>query len=297
MNRIGLVGVVGLASVVGLVGCYAPECVVKSRQYLAKRRPVSQQTRQYMRYSNNCPNSMYTNMLTDAQEMLRYSSGLDIFVDVFDTPVLRQALLLDQSGQRVVVVDNLAKHAKHTKHTKHTKQTKHTKHDLVKQVTRQLCLYNIDEIDTIYESKVVIIINNMRTCQMGELEVLADKALHSNTVQVIVRTSDALLANSLRNKYRQCRLVYDKTGKMTYQKSASRKLAMLLILQLQMDSNQPDQPNQPNQLAELSKLMQDCPVPECLSQVFATYQDVDTCRSIVDQYVDTWRRAVQTLEA
>ena len=280
MNRLGLVGVVGLASVVGLAGCYAPECVVKARQYLAKRRPVSQQTKQYMRYSNSCPNAMYTNTLTDAQEMLRHSSGLDIFVDVFDTPVLSQALLLDQSGHRVVVVDNLAKHTKHTKHTKH---------DLVKQVTRQLCLYNIDEIDTIYESKVVIIINNMRTCQMGELAVLADKALHSNNVQVIVRTTDALLANSLRNKYRQCRLVYDKTGKMTDQKSASRKLAMLSILQ--------SQPNQPDQLAQLSKLMQDCPVPECLSQVFATYQDVDTCRSIVDQYVDTWRRAVQTLEA
>jgi hypothetical protein len=272
MNRLG---VVGLASVVGLAGCYAPECVVKARQYLAKRRPVSQQTKQYMRYSNS-PNAIYTNTLTDAQEMLRQPSGLDIFVDVFDTPVLSQALLLDQSGHRVVVVDNLAKH---------------TKHDLVKQVTRQLCLYNIDEVDTIYESKVVIIINNMRTCQMGELAVLADKALHSNNVQVIVRTSDALLANSLRNKYRQCRLVYDKTGKMTDQKAASRKLTMLSILQSRMDSNQPDQ------LAELSKLMQDCPVPECLSQVFATYQDVDACRSIVDQYVDTWRRAVQTLEA
>lgn len=276
MNRFGVVGVVGLASVVGLAGCYAPECVVKARQYLAKRRPVSQQTKQYMRYSNR-PNAIYTNTLTDAQEMLHQPSGLDIFVDVFDTPVLSQALLLDQSGHRVVVVDNLAKH------------TKHTKHDLVKQVTRQLCLYNIDEVDTIYESKVVIIINNMRTYQMGELAVLADKALHSNNVQVIVRTSDALLANSLRNKYRQCRLVYDKTGKMTDQKSTSRKLAMLSILQ--------SQPNQPDQLAELSKLMQDCPVPECLSQVFATYQDVDACRSIVDQYVDTWRRAVQTLEA
>ena len=288
MNRIGLVG---LASVVGLAGCYAPECVVKARQYLAKRRPVSQQTKQYMRYSNS-PNAIYTNTLTDAQEMLRHSSGLDIFVDVFDTPVLSQALLLDQSGHRVVVVDNLAKHTNHTKHTKH---------DLVKQVTRQLCLYNIDEVDTIYESKVVIIINNMRIYQMGELAVLADKALHSNNVQVIVRTSDALLANSLRNKYRQCRLVYDKTGKMTDQKAASRMLTMLSILQSRMDSNQPNQPNEPdasvNQLAELSKLMQDCPVPECLSQVFATYQDVDTCRSIVDQYVDMWRRAVQTLEA
>ena len=276
-GRIGQIGLVGLVGLVGLAGCCAPDAWLKTRQYLARRRPVSQQARQFMRSSNHVDQYM----LQTVQQMISHARGVDIFVDMFDTGVLCQALLLDKSGQRVVVVDNRIK-----------------LHNLVDQVSRQLCLHNIDEIDTIYTDKVVVVVNAMRVCQLGELEVLADKALHSNNVQLIVSTTDALLANSLRNKYKQneqCRLVYQ-TGKMTSQASVTRMMTMLAILQ----SRNAD----PNNLADLTnlakldgvaKLMLDCPVPSCVSQVFAAFDDLEACQQIVDQYVEKYNKTIEIL--
>jgi len=277
VGRIGQIGLVGLVGLVGLAGCCAPDAWLKTRQYLARRRPVSQQARQFMRSSNHVDQYM----LQTVQQMISQASGMDIFVDMFDTGVLCQALLLDKSGQRVVVVDNRIK-----------------LHNLVDQVSRQLCLHNIDEIDTIYTDKVVVVVNAMRVCQLGELEVLADKALHSTNVQLIVSTTDALLANSLRNKYKQneqCRLVYQ-TGKMTSQASTTRMMTMLAILQ----SRKAD----PNNLADLAnmakldgvaKLMLDCPVPSCVSQVFAAFDDLEACQQIVDQYVEKYNKTIEIL--
>lgn len=274
---VGQFGQIGLVGLVGLAGCCAPDAWLKTRQYLARRRPVSQQARQFMRSANHVDQYM----LQTVQQMISHARGVDIFVDMFDTGVLCQALLLDKSGQRVVVVDNRIK-----------------LHNLVDQVSRQLCLHNIDEIDTIYTDKVVVVVNAMRVCQLGELEVLADKALHSTNVQLIVSTTDALLANSLRNKYKQneqCRLVYQ-TGKMTSQASVTRMMTMLAILQ----SRNAD----PNNLADLAnmakldgvaKLMLDCPVPSCVSQVFAAFDDLEACQQIVDQYVEKYNKTIEIL--
>lgn len=280
VGRIGQIGLVGLVGLVGLAGCCAPDAWLKTRQYLARRRPVSQQARQFMRSSNHVDQYM----LQTVQQMISQPRGVDIFVDMFDTGVLCQALLLDKSGQRVVVVDNRIK-----------------LHNLVDQVSRQLCLHNIDEVDTIYTDKVVVVVNAMRVCQLGELEVLADKALHSTNVQLIVSTTDALLANSLRNKYKQneqCRLVYQ-TGKMTSQASTTRMMTMLAILQSRNadPNNLTDLANLANlaKLDGVAKLMLDCPVPSCVSQVFAAFDDLEACQQIVDQYVEKYNKTIEIL--
>ena len=271
-----------------------PLCIEKPRQYFANRpsnrlhvvdhtkglgmscsrsgaawvRSSLSKKHDWLMQANDNPNNLNNPsvpMASCLQELLSHSSGVDVLVDVFDDMdrLLCEALVANQATHVHLVVLDVNSNV-----------------DLVAQATRQLCLYNIDEVDTIYNcKKVVIVVNNPRVCNLSRLEVLTDKALNSSNLQVIVKTNDAWFANSMRIKFPQLRMAYDASGTSMQDQSSLAQLRNL------------------NNTTHLLKLMQECPSPKCMLSVYKALDDLETCEAVVKYYQARWRRMIHVMES